>query len=55
VAANLLLATWTVAFLQAHRTFRQTNNETQARATFLAIVDQGTRGLKAALSGTPYA
>jgi AcrR family transcriptional regulator len=54
LAASLLLATWTVAFLQAHRTFRQTNNEAKAQATFLALVDQGTLGLKAALSGTPY-
>lgn len=55
LAASLLLGTWTVAFLQAHRIFRQTHNEAEARATFLAIVDQGTLGLNAALSGTPYA
>lgn len=55
LAANWLLATWRAAFLQGHRIFRQTRNEAEARATFLAIVDQGTLGLKAALSGTPYA
>lgn len=43
LAIGLLLATWTVAFIQAHQTFR------------LAIVDKGTIGVKAAMTGTPYA
>lgn len=55
LAAGLLLATWTVAFIQAHRTFRQSRDEEQAKAAFLAIVDQGTIGLKAAMADTPYA
>jgi hypothetical protein len=55
LAAGLLLATWTVAFLQAHRAYRQNHNEKEAQATFLDIVDNGTFGLKAAMSGTPYA
>ena len=55
LAAGLLLATWTVAFIQAHRTFRQTQNTEEAKAAFLAIVDKGTIGLKAAMAGTPYA
>jgi AcrR family transcriptional regulator len=55
LAADLLLATWTVAFVQAHRTFRQTRNTEEAKAAFLAIVDKGTIGLKAAMAGTPYA
>ena len=55
LAAALLLATWTVAFLQAHRTFRQTRDSTQAKAAFLAMVDKGTVGLKASMAGTPYA
>jgi AcrR family transcriptional regulator len=55
LAAALLLATWTVAFIEAHRTFRQSRNAQKARAAFLAIVDQGTVGLKAAMAGTPYA
>jgi AcrR family transcriptional regulator len=54
LAAALLLATWTVAFIEAHRTFRQSRNAQKARAAFLAIVDQGTVGLKAAMAGTPY-
>ncbi|MFZ0478077.1 MAG: TetR/AcrR family transcriptional regulator [Terriglobales bacterium] len=55
LAADLLLATWTVAFLQAHRIFRQSRNTEQAEAAFLAIVDKGTIGVKAATAGTPYA
>jgi AcrR family transcriptional regulator len=55
LAAGLLLATWTVAFIQAHRTFRQGRDIEEAKAAFLAIVDKGTIGLKAAMAGTPYA
>jgi AcrR family transcriptional regulator len=55
LAAGLLLATWTVAFIQAHRTFRQSQDADEARAAFLAVIDKGTIGLKAALAGTPYA
>lgn len=54
LAAGLLLATWTVAAIQAHRTFRQTQNTEEASAAFLAVVDKGTIGLKAAMAGTPY-
>jgi len=55
LAAGLLLATWTVGFIEAHRTFRLSRNSEKAKATFLTIVDKGTLGLKAALAGTPYA
>lgn len=54
LAAGLLLATWTVAFLQAHRTFRESRDMEEAKAVFLALVDKGAIGLKAALAGTPY-
>lgn len=55
MAAGLLLATWSVAFVQAHRTFRQSRDSKQAKAAFLGTVDKGTVGLKAAMAGTPYA
>ncbi len=55
LAAGLLLATWTVALIQGHRTFRRSRNAKKAKATFLAIVDKGTAGLKASMAGTPYA
>jgi AcrR family transcriptional regulator len=54
LAAALLLATWTVARIQAQRTFQQTLDAEQAKAVFLAIVDKGTLGLDAAMAGTPY-
>ena len=54
LAAGLLLATWTVGLIQAHRTFRQKRDTEEAKAAFLAIVDKGTIGLNAAMAGTPY-
>lgn len=55
LAANLLLATWTVAFIRAHRAYRENQNASEAKSLFLSIVDQGIRGVKAAMAGTPYA
>ena len=55
LAAALLLATWTVAFLEAHRTFRLRQDTEEAKAAFLTGVDKGAAGLKAAMAGTPYA
>ena len=55
LAAGLLLATWTVAFTQAHLTFRQTRDSGKAKAVFLALVDRGAAGVAAAMAGTPYA
>jgi AcrR family transcriptional regulator len=55
LAAGLLLATWTVALIQSHRIFRQKRDTGEAQATFIAIVDKGTIGIKAAMAGTPYA
>ena len=55
LAAALLLASWSVALISAHDVYRQTSNSAAAAETFLSIVDKGTNGQKAALSGTPYA
>lgn len=55
LAAGLLLATWTAALIHAHGTFRQHRNAEQAKAEFLAMIDRGMLGLKAAMAGTPYA
>ena len=55
LAANLLLAMWTVAYIQAHRTFRQSRDTAKANAIFLAMIDKGSIGLKSAMAGTPYA
>jgi AcrR family transcriptional regulator len=55
LAAGLLLATWTTAFIQAHLVFRKSADVKKANAAFLKIVDQGTLGVKAAMASTPYA
>ncbi len=55
LAAGLLLATWSVAFVHGHRIFRQSRSTRKANAAFLELVDRGTAGLKAALAGTLYA
>jgi AcrR family transcriptional regulator len=55
LAAGLLLAIWSVAFIQAHRAFGHRRDAAEAKALFLALVDKGTIGVKAALAGTPYA
>lgn len=54
LAASLLLATWGEAFIQAHLIFQQTLDDRRAKAAFLAMVDKGALGLKAAMAGTPY-
>lgn len=55
LAAGLLLATWSVAFIQAHRVYRQGRDAEAATASFLATLDKGSIGLNAAMAGTPYA
>jgi AcrR family transcriptional regulator len=55
LAASLLVATWVVASLEAHRIFRESRNVKKSNATFLTLVDQGVRGVKLAVEGTPYA
>ena len=55
LAASLLLATWTVAFLEAHASFRRDGAAEAAKAQFLAILDRGSAGVEAAMRGTPYA
>lgn len=54
MAAELTLATWTVAFIQAHRTFLTKQDPKAATTMFLRLVDQGMPGVKTALSETVY-
>ncbi len=54
LAAQMLLAIWTVALLQAHQCYRLKQDLDEAKAKFLAIIDRGNLGLIAALSGSPY-
>ena len=55
LAAGLLMATWTSAFLQAHRIFQQTHDAEKAKAALLGIVEKGTVAVKAAMADTPFA
>ncbi|WP_229708958.1 TetR/AcrR family transcriptional regulator [Silvimonas iriomotensis] len=54
LAAALLVATWTTAFLHAHRLFQAQRDTAAANTAFLALIDQGTLGVNAALAGSPY-
>jgi AcrR family transcriptional regulator len=53
--ASLLVATWGVAFVEAHRTLVRHQDAAVAQAAFLTIVEKGAVGLKAMMAGTPYA
>ncbi|WP_158810796.1 TetR/AcrR family transcriptional regulator [Beijerinckia sp. L45] len=55
LTASLLMATWTVAFIQAHDVYRSRSDPEPAKAAFLAIIDRGATGIKAAIAGTTYA
>ena len=55
LAANMIVATWSAAFIHAHRTFRQTKRSSEAQAIFLTMIDKGSAGTMAAMLGTPYA
>lgn len=55
LTASLLLATWTVALIQAQGTFRERRDANEATTLFLALVDKGSIGATAALAGTAYA
>lgn len=54
LAAGLILAAWTVAYVEAHRKFRQTQNTEAAQGVFLTLVDKGLGALKAAGTGSPH-
>ncbi|PJI55647.1 TetR family transcriptional regulator [Methylobacterium radiotolerans] len=55
LGAMLMTSVWTIAFARAHALLRETGDAAAARGLFLALIDRGAVGAKAALSGTPYA
>lgn len=55
LAASLLVATWIVASVEAHRVFGKSKSIKKSNVAFLTIVDQGVLGVSAALKGTRYA
>lgn len=54
LTAALVLATWSAALIQAHRTFSQTLSNAAAATVFLDLIDRGTTGVIAAMKGTVY-
>ena len=54
LAASLLVATWTVALMEAHRSFQQHGDREKGNDAFLALIDRGMKGVQSALEGTPY-
>ncbi|WFR99740.1 TetR/AcrR family transcriptional regulator [Rhizobium tumorigenes] len=54
LAASLILATWTVALIQAHKSFRRDSDSEAAKGIFLALADKGFLGIAAAMADTPY-
>ena len=51
LAASLLVVTWEVALLEAHRIFNQSQDVPEANTAFLFLVDQGSRAVQSALEG----
>ena len=54
LAATLLIASWALAFVRAHQTYRRHKDEAAAQKIFLALVDRCAIGLRAVLANTPY-
>jgi AcrR family transcriptional regulator len=54
LASGLIVATWAVAFSEAQKVFDRTRNASEAKRSFLAVIDRGTAGTAAALAGTVY-
>ncbi|MBW6524372.1 TetR/AcrR family transcriptional regulator [Sphingomonas sp. RHCKR47] len=55
LAAALVTATWSTAFLQAHAALRRTSDSQAVKAIFLAMIDRGAVATLAALRGTALA
>lgn len=55
LAAGLIAAAWTVAFMEAHKLFAETEDLDAANRRFLTLIDKGMAGVNAALAGTAYA
>jgi len=55
LAASLMVATVSTAFISAQEHYRNTRDSQAALALFLSLTDQGLRGTAAAMKNTPYA
>lgn len=52
LAAALMAATWSTAFMQAHELSVRTGNMAAAKRLFLTLIDRGATGVAAALAGS---
>jgi AcrR family transcriptional regulator len=55
LAAGLIAAAWSTAFLRAHSELAETGDVEAAKRIFLALINRGVAGTSTALEGTPYA
>lgn len=55
LAAGLIAAAWSIAFVRAHAELSATGDVEAAKRIFLTLIDRGISGTHAALEGTPYA
>jgi AcrR family transcriptional regulator len=55
LAAGLITATWSIAFVRAHAELSATGDVETAKRMFLGLIDAGVSGAQQALRGTPYA
>jgi AcrR family transcriptional regulator len=54
LAAGLIAAAWTIAFMEAHKLFAAKADLNAANHIFLRLIDRGMAGVDAALAGTAY-
>lgn len=54
LAAGLIAAVWSLAFIQAHERYGETRDTGEANGVFIDLIDRGMAGVSAALADTPY-
>jgi len=55
LAAGLVVSVWHVAFSEAQKVFDRTQDASEAKRCFVAVIDRGIAGAAAALAETAYA
>ena len=55
LAAGLIVSVWNVAFTEAQKIFDRTQDSSEAKRCFIAVIDRGLAGAAVALAETAYA
>ena len=55
LAAGLIVSVWNVAFTEAQKIFDRTQDSSEAKRFFIAVIDRGLAGAAVALAETAYA